>query len=161
MNRRNFVKNLGFAAGMSSIPAYAFSKSAKAVKGAPDKKIRKSLDMLTDSIEACENVARICLSHCNALLGSGDTMLADCQFAVVTMLESCTAAKNVAYANMYRMDATSKKNLKMIVETCQSFCEHCLKECDKHADHHDECKACAEACKKCIEHCKKTIAMLK
>jgi hypothetical protein len=33
-------------------------------------------------------------------------------------------------------------------------CEACAAECDKHAEHTDCCKSCAEACRRCAEACK-------
>ncbi|MDG5471910.1 four-helix bundle copper-binding protein [Jeotgalibacillus sp. ET6] len=38
---------------------------------------------------------------------------------------------------------------------CSEICEACGNECQKHADHHDHCRQCAEACFRCAEACRK------
>ncbi len=38
------------------------------------------------------------------------------------------------------------------------ICANCEKECRKHADHHAECKACADSCAACVKECKKVAA---
>ncbi|MEO5647318.1 MAG: four-helix bundle copper-binding protein [Chitinophagaceae bacterium] len=41
-----------------------------------------------------------------------------------------------------------------LLKECAEICDACASECEKHAHHHEHCKACAEACRKCAESCR-------
>jgi len=97
----------------------------------------------------CQVAGEICEAHCQAMLATGDTSLADCSAAVREMLAGCSALTKLA--------ALGSKRLPEMAKLCHSMLEDCKAECDKHEDH-DECKACAKACEGCIAECKKVMA---
>ena len=97
----------------------------------------------------CQVAGEICEAHCQAMLATGDTSLADCSAAVREMLTGCSALTKLA--------AAGSKRLPEMAKLCNSMLEDCKAECDKHKDH-DECNACAEACDGCIAECKKVMS---
>lgn len=97
----------------------------------------------------CAVAGEICDAHCQALLASGDTSLADCSAAVREMMAGCTALTKLA--------ALGSKRLPEMAKLCSSILEACKLECEKH-DHHEECTACAKACDGCLAECKKVMA---
>jgi hypothetical protein len=39
------------------------------------------------------------------------------------------------------------------LQACVTACHVCGEECERHADHHEHCRACADACRRCEEAC--------
>ncbi len=93
---------------------------------------------LLEAVEACTATGRRCISHCLTSFEEGDSSLAVCARRVHEMVAICDAmetllASNSAYA-------------KGMASVCRQACEDCSAECRKHADKHQECKACMDAC---------------
>lgn len=97
----------------------------------------------------CQIEGEICEAHCQAMLATGDTSLADCSAAVRDMMAGCSA--------LSRFAASNSKNLPAMAAVCATILEDCKAECKKHPEH-EECKACAKACDKCLIECKKIAA---
>lgn len=153
MDRRKFVTG-ATAASLGVIASTAMGGNHKHHKGHSSKLsasgVNKSkLDKIIDSSSECLKDGQACLVHCQRLLASGDTSMAECQAAVLNMLASCEAMMKVAsYDNM------SKSLIQDLAATCARICENCAKACELHSKHHKECKACYESCLKCIKACK-------
>lgn len=105
---------------------------------------------LVDAALACVNKGEVCLNHCYALLGTGDTSLKNCVRTVSAMLPICTA--------LARFAAQDAARLKDLAKLCIDVCGDCEAECRKHQDHHAECRACADSCADCIKACKAVVA---
>ena len=97
----------------------------------------------------CQVAGEICEAHCQTMLATGDTSLAECSAAVREMLAGCSALTKLA--------VSGSKRLPQMAKLCNSMLEDCKAECDKHKEH-DECKACADACEGCIAECKKVMS---
>lgn len=98
----------------------------------------------------CLKTGEACLAHCLYLLGNGDTTIAACAQSVNELLASCNALMKLAGQDSRYVPAFAK--------VAGEVCANCEKECRKHADHHEECKACAESCAACLKECKKVAA---
>lgn len=102
---------------------------------------------LIEAAQHCVESAEACVPHCVALLGKGDTSLAECLQNVLAMTPVCTAAARLASLDAPR--------LKELVKVCRDVCADCEKVCRKHAEHHEVCKACAESCAAFVKEAKK------
>jgi Cys-rich four helix bundle protein (predicted Tat secretion target) len=99
-----------------------------------------------DAALACVNRGDVCADHCIALLGKGDTAMADCLHSVSVMLPMC--------ATLAKLAALDAKRLGEFAKVCIDVCADCEAECKKHAEKHAACKACADSCASCIKACK-------
>lgn len=93
---------------------------------------------IVDVAARCIAMGEKCNAHCLDVLRSGDASLAECNRSVSVMLAVCHAVA--------RMAALESERLPDIVKVAHQTCDDCRIECEKHADHHPECKACGEAC---------------
>lgn len=93
---------------------------------------------IVDVAAKCIAMGEKCTAHCFNVLRTGDASLADCHRSVSVMLAVCHAVA--------RMAALESERLPDIVKVAHQTCDDCRIECEKHADHHPECKACGEAC---------------
>ena len=95
----------------------------------------------------CLQKGQVCLSHCLVLLGEGDKGMADCSKSVNQMLALCGALQQLANQN--------SKLLARVAAIALDACNQCEEACKKHANKHEECKACGESCAACAKECKK------
>jgi Cys-rich four helix bundle protein (predicted Tat secretion target) len=93
---------------------------------------------LVDELGRCAETGNVCLQHCLAHLGKGETALAECAVAVRDMLAVCNAVGVLA--------AAESRYLKASARLCLDVCEGCENACRPHRDHHPECRACGDAC---------------
>lgn len=82
------------------------------------------------------------MNHCLDLLAKGDASLGDCAKRVREMLAVCRALETLV--------VSESRHLQAAAALCAKVCDDCRAECEKHAHHHGECKACMEACVKVI-----------
>lgn len=90
----------------------------------------------------CIETGRVCAAYCIARIREGDTTLAKCLASVNETTASCDALSHLA--------AARSNHLAAFAEVCRGICSDCEAECRKHEEHHEACRACAEACKTCI-----------
>lgn len=105
---------------------------------------------LATAASDCLQKGQACLSHCLVLLGDGDKDMADCAKSVNQMLALCGALQQIANQNSKLV----AKQAALALEACNQ----CAEACKKHADKHEECKACGESCVACAKECKKLSA---
>jgi len=98
----------------------------------------------------CIQKGQVCLSHCLTLLAEGDKEMAACAQSVNQMLAVCGALQQLA-----NQDSRYTAKLAGIAA---EVCKQCEEECKKHADKHEQCKACAESCAACYKECEKIAA---
>ncbi|MGJ4747077.1 four-helix bundle copper-binding protein [Leptospira sp. SA-E8] len=123
-----------------------------------DKKVSKKKKVEKTSVpgsaieaaSACILKGRICINMCVDMLAEGHKEMADCLKSVEETVALCDA-----FVVLSSLGSASTKKLASI---CLESCERCAAQCDKHADHHEECKSCGEACKACISEFKKLLA---
>lgn len=97
----------------------------------------------------CVQKGQVCLSHCLTLLAQGEKDMAACAQSVNQMLALCSALQSLVNQN--------SKLVKNLAAVALEACEQCQEQCKKHADKHEECKACGESCAACAKECKKLL----
>ncbi len=102
---------------------------------------------LARSASDCIQKGEVCFSHCLILLGEGDKDMAVCAKSVSQMLALCGALQQLANQNA--------KLLPKLAAVAMDACNQCEEACKKHAEQHEECKACGESCAACAKECKK------
>lgn len=102
---------------------------------------------LTASIADCVQKGEVCLSHCLVLLGQGEKVMAACAQSVNQMLAVCGALQQLANQD--------SKQVAKLASIAMDVCKQCEDECMKHAEKHEQCKACGESCAACFKECKK------
>jgi Cys-rich four helix bundle protein (predicted Tat secretion target) len=105
---------------------------------------------LLAALGVCTSAGTACVSHCLASFREGDTSLADCASKVHEMVAVCSAMETLVASNSTYAEAMAK--------VCLAACEDCAAECRKHAEMHQECRACMEACEGVIPGLKKLAA---
>ena len=105
---------------------------------------------IIDAALDCIKTGQACNDHCIQLIKAGDTTIADCMDVLAENLAMCGA--------LAQMASYQSTHLAELAKVCIATCKDCEKECRKHEDKHEECKACAESCKECIAACKKIVA---
>ena len=93
----------------------------------------------------CVAMGDICLDHCIASLGTGDTMMKVCAEVVIDTIAVCTALGKLA--------SNKSAHLPALAAVAAKVCQTCADECERHSTHSDECKACFDACVACIKEC--------
>ncbi len=122
----------------ATVAAVGASRSAFAGEGHDHSQHAPQQPELHEALKECTGKGELCVSHCLASFREGDTMLADCASKVHEMLAVCSAMATLVAAN-----STYAKGMAKI---CAQACNDCAEECRKHADHHEECRACMETC---------------
>ena len=69
----------------------------------------------------------------------------------------CTATVRVT-SRQTDYDANVSKPL---LEACVATCKSCGDECERHAQHHEHCRVCAEACRRCEQACRELLDAMK
>jgi Cys-rich four helix bundle protein (predicted Tat secretion target) len=95
----------------------------------------------------CVKTGDACIAHCLDSFVAGDTTLAVCAKKVDELIAVCTALAKLASNNSPQLASYAK--------VAAMVCKDCEKECRKHADKHETCKACADSCAACAEECTK------
>ena len=148
MNRRELLL------GAASLAAAATASSAFAVVDSGHEHHHHHASnpnqLLIDAASDCIQRGQICLSHCLDLLSQGDKEMGDCARSVNQMLAVCTAVQQLASQN--------SKYLPALAKIAGEACRDCEEVCKKHADIHEECKACRDACATCAKECRKISA---
>jgi Cys-rich four helix bundle protein (predicted Tat secretion target) len=146
MNRRELL--LGAAslvAAASTSSAFAMSDGHEHHHHSPNPN-----QAMIDAASDCIQRGQICLSHCLDLLSQGDKEMGGCAKSVNQMLSVCTAIQQLANQNSRYLPALAK--------IAADACRDCEESCKKHADQHEECKACRDACAACAKECRKITA---
>ncbi len=105
---------------------------------------------LSEAARNCVSAGDLCLSHCLSLFTMGDTSLAACAKSVYQMSALCEA--------MARLASADSEHLPGLAKIVHATCLECERECRRHENEHEVCRACAEACASCAEECKKHMA---
>ncbi|NCN09281.1 MAG: four-helix bundle copper-binding protein [Leptospira sp.] len=147
MTRKEFIakSSAGIAAvsAISSLVAEESSHAGMTMKSKTKSKYAKAMMAAVH----CKLEAEICLTHCIRELGAGDKTLLSCANATRETIAACEAFVQLA-------SQESKFTSKM-ASLCEDICRACAKECKKHENHHQECKACMDSCLSCAKEMSK------
>ncbi len=154
MNRRELLAragSVGAAVGLGLAAAGSAAAASHGHEGHGAKEAKKQDERLTELVDEaldCKEAGAACVRHCISELGHGNTELAACLDSVLRMSGLVTATAQVA-----ALDVEVSPRTRELAKLCASYCRDCRQECEKHAKHHELCKACMEACDECIEAC--------
>lgn len=148
MSRRRVLKIIGLA-GTALTTASLISQQANADGHRATKGMTKAnkYQALIDACTDCKRTTSTCLDHCIALVADEDTSIAACLASTRALLPVLDA--------MVTLASSQSEHVNSMAKVCVSVCEDCRIECEKHAHHHAECKACMESCEGCIEQLKR------
>jgi Domain of Unknown Function (DUF326) len=108
------------------------------------------VERLADSIHALLDCAQSCTACADACLREDDVEhLRKCIRLDLDCADVCDATMRVM-SRQVEYDANLSRAL---VEACRQACRSCGDECERHAEHHEHCRICAEACRRCESAC--------
>jgi Cys-rich four helix bundle protein (predicted Tat secretion target) len=134
ITRRNVLTGAG---ALGTLVASGIAMSAQAKEHAHTKSEPKNMSALA-AANHCFEQSELCLAHCLVSFQQGDTMLAECAQLVYDTMSLCEALTSQL--------VTNSAYVKDLSAVCRKACVDCEEECRKHADHHAECKNCADSC---------------
>lgn len=107
-------------------------------------------DALIRCIEECYDCAQSCVSCADACVGESSVAeLRQCIRLNLDCADLCLATGSIAT----RRTGSNEELIRSLLETCALACRLCADECDRHAQHHEHCRICAEVCRRCEEAC--------
>ena len=71
---------------------------------------------------------------------------------MVTCIRLCWDCADVCAATLgvvTRQTARDATVTRPLLESCAAVCKSCGDECERHAEHHEHCRICAQACRRC------------
>jgi hypothetical protein len=115
------------------------------------------LDVRVRCIEACSDCAVVCTSCADADLGESNLQeLVRCIRLCLDCADACDATARI----VTRQTASDAGVVRAAVEACVMACRASRAECERHAEHHEHCRVCAQVCRRCEEACQELLASL-
>jgi hypothetical protein len=115
------------------------------------------LSTLSQTIEELYSCAQSCTACADACLGEAKLdMLRQCIRLCLDCADVCETTGRLAT----RQTETQWHLLHSQLKACLTACQLCGAECQRHAQHHEHCRVCAEACKRCEERCTQLLAAI-
>jgi hypothetical protein len=115
-------------------------------------------DVLAAAIDALNDCAQACTADVDADLSEHNVAeMVRCVRLCLDCADICTATVGVTTRRV-EYDANVTKPL---LEACAAICKSCGDECERHAQHHEHCRVCAEACRRCEQACRDLLAAIK
>lgn len=106
--------------------------------------------LLIECIDACMEAEQACTACADACLSEPNLpMLRRCIRLNLDAADVCNATARV----LSRQTDTSWGLVSKVLQACIQACRDCGAECQAHADHHEHCRACADACRRCEQSC--------
>jgi hypothetical protein len=113
--------------------------------------------VLLACIEACFDCAQSCTACADADLGEEDVgMMIRC----IRLCQDCSDVCTTTGRILSRQTEFEPRLARPIVEACLQACSASREECERHADHHEHCRVCAEVCRRCEEACADVLSAL-
>jgi hypothetical protein len=112
---------------------------------------------LEDCIQACAECGLTCTSCADACLGERELeSLRKC----IRLNQDCADTCGVTGTILARQFDGDVDFIRALLESCARICAACGAECQKHAEHHEHCRICADSCRRCEEQCRAALRML-
>jgi hypothetical protein len=115
------------------------------------------LDRLARCIDACVDCAATCTSCADADLGERDVQ------DLIRCIRLCLDCADVCDATGRIVTRQTERDLGVVrvaLEACIVACRASRAECERHAEHHEHCRICAQACARCEEACQDLLASI-
>jgi hypothetical protein len=114
-------------------------------------------DALLRCIGECLDCAASCTSCADADLAESDVSeLVRCIRVCLDCADACDATGRI----VARQTEPDLHLIRAIIEACAAACLVCAEECERHAAHHEHCRACAEVCRRCKQACDDLLATI-
>jgi hypothetical protein len=107
-------------------------------------------DALLRCINECFDCAATCTSCADAWLGEED--VAD-MVRCIRLNQDCADTCDATGRILTRQTAPDLGVLRAGTQACSVACRACREECERHAEHHEHCRVCAQACGRCEQAC--------
>ena len=115
------------------------------------------LDVRVRCIEACSECAAVCTSCADADLGESDLPeMVRCIGLCLDCADVCDATRRI----ITRLTTSDAGVVRATVQACVAACRASRAECERHAEHHEHCRICAEVCRRCEQACDDLLASL-
>jgi Domain of Unknown Function (DUF326) len=115
-------------------------------------------DVLAAAVDALNDCAQACTADVDADLSEHNVAeMVLCVRLCLDCADICTATIGVTTRRV-EYDA---KVTRPLLEACAAICKSCGDECERHAQHHEHCRVCAEACRRCEQACRDLLAAIK
>jgi hypothetical protein len=113
--------------------------------------IYMSTNLQNQKYQTCINACNICFETCEfcatlCLREEDVKMMAKC----IQLCHDCATICVTASQVMSR----DSDYVKQICNLCANIYDACAAECEKHQQHMEHCRLCAQACRKCVEECR-------
>jgi hypothetical protein len=113
---------------------------------------------LAAAIDALSDCAQACVADVDADLSEQDlTEMVTCIRLCLDCADVCTATVGV----VSRQADYQPRVTRPLLEACVAICKSCGDECERHAQHHEHCRVCAQACRTCEQACRELLDALK
>jgi hypothetical protein len=114
-------------------------------------------DALVRCIESCADCAAACTSCADANLAEGGVEdLVRCIRRCLDCADVCVATGRI----VARQTEPDVGVVRAALEGCLVACRACRAECERHAEHHEHCRVCAEVCGRCEQACQDLLASI-
>jgi hypothetical protein len=114
-------------------------------------------DMLVECIERCFECAQTCTACADACLGEQEvTNLVGCIRLNLDCADLCETTGRI----LIRQTDFDVQTARAVLEACATACRVCGGECERHAEHMEHCRVCADACRRCEAACNAVLAAL-
>ena len=112
---------------------------------------------LVECIGACFDCAQASTACADACIAEGDIgMLGRCIRLDLDCADICDTTGRI----LSRQIAFDQSMVRAVVEACGQACRLCAEECEKHAEHHEHCRVCADACRRSEQACNDVLSAL-
>jgi hypothetical protein len=114
-------------------------------------------ELLGSTVSAIFACAETCEACADACLGESEVQsLVHCIRTDLDCADICAATGRV----LLRQTSPDIGLVRAQLQACIDACNVCATECERHADHHEHCRVCAETCRECENACKQLVAAL-
>jgi len=115
------------------------------------------LDARVRCIEACSECGITCTSCSDADLAESDVQeMVRCIRLCLDCADVCDTTRRV----VTRQTEADVGVVRAALEACIVACRGSREECERHADHHEHCRICAEVCGRCEQACADLLASI-
>jgi hypothetical protein len=112
---------------------------------------------LAAAIDALSDCAQACIADVDADLSEQDLAeMVTCIRLCLDCADVCTAAVGVVSRQADYQPSVTRP----LLEACVAICKSCGDECERHAQHHEHCRVCAQACRRCEQACRELLDAL-
>jgi hypothetical protein len=106
--------------------------------------------VLARCIDECLACLQSCIACADACLAEDD--VAEMRRSIRLCLD-CADTCDATLRVLSRQTDNVVETARAQVASCRELCGLCAAECERHADHHEHCRLCAEQCRRCEEAC--------